>query len=371
MADYKQALLCTYLSAVLLAGLVLDGGLGRWWADPTPALAIAAIAVHEGINALRGDAFCATVPQADAPGSPEPERGACLHGCGAQATEEAAPKGLPLIQPGSRTPRRSDDCGALVQGHGRSSRPGSAGPAAGSEHDHCDSEEANGAAGEVPAVGPEAVEDDAPEEGPCHEHPSVGGQDPPELRLGLEGRGGFLDAQGDDPESRPPPRPALPDGLPDQPGAPDLGGGSHDEQQHGLDDGHATIIPAPSTRGAGSGPGGRGGGDGGVFEVGQGVPEGVRGLCPDGVGLGGSRVRADADQGGSVQAVADPAQLDRRDAQDTGNEGEGLLGTVDELGLDAVEQTPAQAPDGAPQEHEDRDADQDAHGSGLPAGSRA
>ena len=35
-----QTLLCTYLSAVLLAGLVLNSLLGWWWADPLAALAI-------------------------------------------------------------------------------------------------------------------------------------------------------------------------------------------------------------------------------------------------------------------------------------------------------------------------------------------
>ncbi|WP_437773046.1 cation transporter [Arthrobacter sp. KNU40] len=59
VADSKQTLLCTYLSAVLLAGLVLNSTLGWWWADPVAALAIAAIAVREGINAWRGDACCA------------------------------------------------------------------------------------------------------------------------------------------------------------------------------------------------------------------------------------------------------------------------------------------------------------------------
>ena len=61
VADSKQTLLCTYLSAVLLAGLVLNSTLGWWWADAGAALVIAAIAVREGINAWRGD-LCCTVP---------------------------------------------------------------------------------------------------------------------------------------------------------------------------------------------------------------------------------------------------------------------------------------------------------------------
>ncbi|WP_240484329.1 cation diffusion facilitator family transporter [Pseudarthrobacter sulfonivorans] len=58
VADSKQTLLCTYLSAVLLVGLVLNSTLGWWWADAGAALVIAAIAVREGTNAWRGDVCC-------------------------------------------------------------------------------------------------------------------------------------------------------------------------------------------------------------------------------------------------------------------------------------------------------------------------
>ncbi|MGX9792507.1 cation transporter [Mycobacterium sp. MMS18-G62] len=58
VADSKQTLLCTYLSAILLAGLVLNSLLGWSWADPVAALGIAAIAVREGIEAWRGDPCC-------------------------------------------------------------------------------------------------------------------------------------------------------------------------------------------------------------------------------------------------------------------------------------------------------------------------
>jgi len=58
VADAKQTLLCTYLSAVLLGGLVLNGVLGWSWADPVAALGIAALAVREGLNAWRGDPCC-------------------------------------------------------------------------------------------------------------------------------------------------------------------------------------------------------------------------------------------------------------------------------------------------------------------------
>ena len=58
VADSKQTLLCTYLSAVLLLGLLANATLGWWWADPLVALVIAAVAVNEGRNAWRGDSCC-------------------------------------------------------------------------------------------------------------------------------------------------------------------------------------------------------------------------------------------------------------------------------------------------------------------------
>jgi divalent metal cation (Fe/Co/Zn/Cd) transporter len=58
VADSKQTLLCTYLSAALLVGLTLNALFGWHWADPVAALVIAAIAVREGVNAWRGDPCC-------------------------------------------------------------------------------------------------------------------------------------------------------------------------------------------------------------------------------------------------------------------------------------------------------------------------
>jgi divalent metal cation (Fe/Co/Zn/Cd) transporter len=58
VADSKQTLLCTYLSAILLAGLVMNSLWGWSWADSIAALGIAAIAVREGIDAWRGDPCC-------------------------------------------------------------------------------------------------------------------------------------------------------------------------------------------------------------------------------------------------------------------------------------------------------------------------
>jgi divalent metal cation (Fe/Co/Zn/Cd) transporter len=59
VADSRQTLLCTYLSAVLLLGLALNSLFGWSWADPIAALVIAAVAVKEGRDAWRGDTCCA------------------------------------------------------------------------------------------------------------------------------------------------------------------------------------------------------------------------------------------------------------------------------------------------------------------------
>lgn len=58
VADSKQTLLCTYLSAVLLIGLGLNWLFGWTWADPIAALVIAGVAIREGIEAWRGNRCC-------------------------------------------------------------------------------------------------------------------------------------------------------------------------------------------------------------------------------------------------------------------------------------------------------------------------
>jgi divalent metal cation (Fe/Co/Zn/Cd) transporter len=58
VADSKQTLLCTYLSGVLLVGLLLNSLFGWSWADPIAALVIAAVAVKEGREAWRGHHCC-------------------------------------------------------------------------------------------------------------------------------------------------------------------------------------------------------------------------------------------------------------------------------------------------------------------------
>ena len=57
-ADAKQTELCTYLSAILLGGLLLNAIFGWWWADPVAALIMVPIIGKEGVEALRGEKCC-------------------------------------------------------------------------------------------------------------------------------------------------------------------------------------------------------------------------------------------------------------------------------------------------------------------------
>lgn len=57
-SEGKQNLLCAYLAAALLVGLLGNALAGAWWLDPTVGLLIAALAVQEGREAWRGDACC-------------------------------------------------------------------------------------------------------------------------------------------------------------------------------------------------------------------------------------------------------------------------------------------------------------------------
>lgn len=70
-ADGTQTLLCTYLSAVLLVGLLLNATLGWSWADPIAGLIIAALAAREGLQAWRGEGCCSPIG-----------RGTSVAGCG-------------------------------------------------------------------------------------------------------------------------------------------------------------------------------------------------------------------------------------------------------------------------------------------------
>jgi divalent metal cation (Fe/Co/Zn/Cd) transporter len=55
-ADAKQTEFCTYLSAILLAGLLLNALFSLWWADPVAALIMVPIIAKEGIEGLQGKA---------------------------------------------------------------------------------------------------------------------------------------------------------------------------------------------------------------------------------------------------------------------------------------------------------------------------
>src|ERR1041385_6497409 len=57
-ADARQTEFCTYLSAILLGGLLLNALWGWWWADPVAALVMVPIIAKEGIDGLRADPCC-------------------------------------------------------------------------------------------------------------------------------------------------------------------------------------------------------------------------------------------------------------------------------------------------------------------------
>jgi divalent metal cation (Fe/Co/Zn/Cd) transporter len=55
VSESRQTMLCAYLSAALLVGLVANAAAGWWWADPIVALLIAGVAVREARDAWRGE----------------------------------------------------------------------------------------------------------------------------------------------------------------------------------------------------------------------------------------------------------------------------------------------------------------------------
>jgi divalent metal cation (Fe/Co/Zn/Cd) transporter len=57
-ADARQTEFCTYLSAILLGGLLLNALVGWWWADSIAALVMTPIIAKEGVDGLRGRACC-------------------------------------------------------------------------------------------------------------------------------------------------------------------------------------------------------------------------------------------------------------------------------------------------------------------------
>ena len=58
----RQNMLCAYLAAALLVGLLGNALLGAWWLDPAVGLLIAAVAVREGMEAWRGEGCCVSSP---------------------------------------------------------------------------------------------------------------------------------------------------------------------------------------------------------------------------------------------------------------------------------------------------------------------
>jgi divalent metal cation (Fe/Co/Zn/Cd) transporter len=57
-ADARQTEFCTYLSAILLLGLILNAAFSLWWADPVAALIMVPIVLREGIEGIRGRTCC-------------------------------------------------------------------------------------------------------------------------------------------------------------------------------------------------------------------------------------------------------------------------------------------------------------------------
>jgi divalent metal cation (Fe/Co/Zn/Cd) transporter len=90
VADSTQTLLCTYLSAVLLVGLVMNSTLGWSWADPIAGLIIAAVAVREGREAWRGEGCCAPM-RASASADDCRSGDSCTATCCAPARRAPAP----------------------------------------------------------------------------------------------------------------------------------------------------------------------------------------------------------------------------------------------------------------------------------------
>ncbi|MFC7359016.1 cation diffusion facilitator family transporter [Nocardioides astragali] len=94
VADSTQTLLCTYLSAVLLLGLVLNATLGWHWADSVAGLVIAVVAVKEGRDAWRGEGCCGPIGHAHTGECEDCAGAACSCGsAGPQLVTITSPRG--------------------------------------------------------------------------------------------------------------------------------------------------------------------------------------------------------------------------------------------------------------------------------------
>jgi divalent metal cation (Fe/Co/Zn/Cd) transporter len=105
VADSTQTLLCTYLSAVLLVGLVLNATLGWSWADPIAGLVIAAVAVKEGREAWRGEGCCGAIgshgtQHEDGAEACACSAGECSDGCCAPSVDALPARDLEVFQIG-------------------------------------------------------------------------------------------------------------------------------------------------------------------------------------------------------------------------------------------------------------------------------
>jgi divalent metal cation (Fe/Co/Zn/Cd) transporter len=58
----RQNMLCAYLAAALLVGLIGNAVAGAWWLDPGVGLLIAGVAIKEGLEAWRGEGCCVSSP---------------------------------------------------------------------------------------------------------------------------------------------------------------------------------------------------------------------------------------------------------------------------------------------------------------------
>lgn len=87
-AEGRQNMLCAYLSAALLAGLLANALLGTWWLDGVVGLVIAAVAVKEGVESWRGEGCCVVAIDLDAPAMEDP---CCQDHCCAGSADVTRP----------------------------------------------------------------------------------------------------------------------------------------------------------------------------------------------------------------------------------------------------------------------------------------
>jgi divalent metal cation (Fe/Co/Zn/Cd) transporter len=60
----RQNILCAWLAAALLIGLLGNALVSAWWLDPLVGLLVALVAVKEGLDAWRGEGCACSSPLA-------------------------------------------------------------------------------------------------------------------------------------------------------------------------------------------------------------------------------------------------------------------------------------------------------------------